>query len=340
MKTVSLFNHKGGVSKTTTVFNLGWAIAEKGYKVLLVDADPQCNLTTMSLSFKKDIGIESIFEHSNKRNIRDGLSPAFESKPELIQPIEAYPFESNPNLFLLPGHIKFSEYELTLGMAQELSGSLHFMKNIPGSLNFLIAETARSIDASFVLIDLSPSLSSINQNLLMSSNYFIVPCFPDIFSEMAIESLSNILPKWSHWARKITAEKTLEGATYPFEYKETKFLGTIIQKYNINKGLPTTDFQVKIEQIVNVTKELFIPALEKSEMLLANRSFYTKDYILQMIPDFHGLIAKSQEYRKPPYALSDEEIGYRGIVKEQTEERQIKYKTLFDSIVKKLVEVS
>jgi cellulose biosynthesis protein BcsQ len=46
-KKIVFFNHKGGVSKTTTAFNLGWKIAEKGYKVLLVDADPQCNLTSL-----------------------------------------------------------------------------------------------------------------------------------------------------------------------------------------------------------------------------------------------------------------------------------------------------
>jgi cellulose biosynthesis protein BcsQ len=42
---ISLFNHKGGVSKTTTAFNLGWAMADRGKRVLIVDADPQCNLT-------------------------------------------------------------------------------------------------------------------------------------------------------------------------------------------------------------------------------------------------------------------------------------------------------
>jgi cellulose biosynthesis protein BcsQ len=47
-KTV-LFNHKGGVSKTTTSYNLGWMLASKGYRVLLVDADPQCNLSGLVL---------------------------------------------------------------------------------------------------------------------------------------------------------------------------------------------------------------------------------------------------------------------------------------------------
>jgi chromosome partitioning protein len=42
---ISLFNHKGGVSKTIPAFNLGWAMADRGKRVLIVDGDPQCNLT-------------------------------------------------------------------------------------------------------------------------------------------------------------------------------------------------------------------------------------------------------------------------------------------------------
>lgn len=49
---VALFNHKGGVSKTTTAFNLGWKLAAAGKKVILVDTDPQCNLTGMVLGYK------------------------------------------------------------------------------------------------------------------------------------------------------------------------------------------------------------------------------------------------------------------------------------------------
>lgn len=46
---IALFNHKGGVSKTTTTFNLGWMLASKEKRVILVDTDPQCNLTGMAL---------------------------------------------------------------------------------------------------------------------------------------------------------------------------------------------------------------------------------------------------------------------------------------------------
>lgn len=46
---IALFNNKGGVSKTTTTFNLGWMLASKGKRVILVDADPQTNLSGLVL---------------------------------------------------------------------------------------------------------------------------------------------------------------------------------------------------------------------------------------------------------------------------------------------------
>src|SRR5664279_3280047 len=53
-KIISMFNHKGGVSKTTTTFNLAWMLASKGKRVLMVDADPQCNLTGIVLGLNPD----------------------------------------------------------------------------------------------------------------------------------------------------------------------------------------------------------------------------------------------------------------------------------------------
>ena len=80
-KQISLFNHKGGVSKTTTTFNLGWMLANKGKRVIIADCDPQCNLTGMVLGFKGFEDFKSIYESKKVRNIRDGLAPAFESRP-------------------------------------------------------------------------------------------------------------------------------------------------------------------------------------------------------------------------------------------------------------------
>ena len=48
-KKIVLFNHKGGVSKTLTTYNIAWMIALQGKRVLLVDCDPQCNLSALIL---------------------------------------------------------------------------------------------------------------------------------------------------------------------------------------------------------------------------------------------------------------------------------------------------
>jgi cellulose biosynthesis protein BcsQ len=103
----------------------------------------------------------------------------------------------NPNLFLLPGHIGLAEYETTLGIAQELSGSLLALRNLPGSLRYVLDRTAEKYEADYVFVDMSPSLGPINQNLLMTGDHFIVPLHPDYFSSMALSSLAKTLPRWS-----------------------------------------------------------------------------------------------------------------------------------------------
>jgi len=125
-KKLAFFNHKGGVSKTTTVFNVGWMLASKGKKVIMVDADSQCNLTGMVMGFK---GLEELDE--TKDNIKVALSPAFESRPIPIEPVNCFEIEKRENLYLLPGNIKFAEYDITLGMAQTISDSIVTLQNLP-----------------------------------------------------------------------------------------------------------------------------------------------------------------------------------------------------------------
>ena len=63
VKRIALFNHKGGVSKTTTTFNLGWRLAQMGKRVILADADPQSNLTGLVLGYEGPSELEEFYAY-------------------------------------------------------------------------------------------------------------------------------------------------------------------------------------------------------------------------------------------------------------------------------------
>lgn len=80
-KSIAFFNNKGGVSKTTTCFNLGWMLANRGHRVVMVDADPQCNLTGMVLDLSEPDALDRFYQEHAEQNLKDALEPAFSSRP-------------------------------------------------------------------------------------------------------------------------------------------------------------------------------------------------------------------------------------------------------------------
>lgn len=341
-KQISLFNHKGGVSKTTTAFNLGWMLAKKGKRVLLVDCDPQCNLTGMFVGFKGVEELEKLYEKGGIRNIRDGLAPAFESKPIPLAPVECETIQKNKNLLLLPGHIGLAEYETTLGIAQELSGSLVTLQNLPGAPSRLFQLTAEKYEIDIILIDMSPSLGPINQNLLSTSDFFLVPMTPDYFSVMAIDSLASVLPKWKEWATKAKATKVLQDATYPLPQCTPKFLGTIVQKYRLRShGTPSTAFQKWIDEIETKVKEKLVPVLAAADMMLPEAAYKSVGMVagepLLQMSDFNGLIAQSQKHNAPVFALTDAQLEQTGIVLGRTKKSMKEFAKLFGEAADRVI---
>jgi len=346
-KQIALFNHKGGVGKTTTTFNLGWMLANKGKKVIIADCDPQCNLTGMVLGFKDAKSFETMYASEGVTNIRDGLAPAFESRPKHIEPVDCQSIDGQPNMHLLPGHIGLAEYEVTLGIAQGLSGSLVTLQNLPGALHYLFTKTAEKYDADYILVDMSPSLGPINQNLLTTSDYFIVPMFPDYFSAMATESLSQILPKWSTWANHAKTLSLLQEAIYPFPDKHPKFLGTIIQNFRVKKESPAAAFQQWIHEIKKGVLTKLMPVLDKNDMLLPDELYYKASLIGQddtqlelffdgiasqpilLLPDFNTLIPLSQKHNVPVFDLTDAQLEKSGIVLKKMKKSMDNFRVLF-----------
>lgn len=316
--TIALFNNKGGVSKTTTCFNLGWMLAERGSSVVMVDADPQCNLTGMVLDLTEEDALQAFYRDNPKRNIKDALEPAFASRPRPLEAVECVTVHGQENLHVIPGHVGLAEDEVSLGIAQQLSESVQTLRNLPGSFRYLFDLTAERYDADYVLIDLSPGLGSINQNLVMTADYFAVPASPDIFSVMAMESLARVLPRWAAWARNASQLEALADADYPFPTPSLKFLGTIVQRYRLKGGEPTEAFRGYFEELDRAIDEILVPALTRADLML-EPSRYREAGLesgtrLASIPDFNTLIANSQQVRKPVFSLTQADVNRRGFV--------------------------
>lgn len=346
-KLISLFNHKGGVSKTTTAFNLGWMLARQGKRTLLVDCDPQCNLTGTVLGFEHLESTETIEGQKGGAplNIREGLAPAFEARPSGIGPVKCVEVTGNENLFLLPGHIGLAEYEVTLGIAQELSGSLITLRNLPGSIYALVQATSEKYGIDYALFDMSPSLGSINQNIWAISDYFIIPMNPDYFALMAIDSLANVLPKWKAWRDKASSLEVLRTAEYPFPDTSPKFIGYVMQKFRPRgQGAPSKAFQAWIEQVEHRTAEVLLPTFKKNDLLLTDSAYAAAGIvpsqpILQM-SDFNALIARSQQHQVPVFELSDAQLDQAGVVLEQTKKSMERFRKLFKEAALRVIAIA
>jgi cellulose biosynthesis protein BcsQ len=280
------------------------------------------------------------YKENPPNNIKDALSPAFESKPRRVTGAECTPVPGNGNMFLLPGHIGLAEYETTLGIAQELSGSLLPLKNLPGSIRYMLMETAAKYEADYILVDMSPSLGPVNQNLLMTSDHFIVPLHPDYFSAMALSSLARVLPRWRSWADSASTLEILKTADYPFPEPSSTFIGAIIQKYRPRMGSASKAFQHWIDQLVAGLKEQLVPQLVKAKLLDVNdfraRAGTDPWEPIMEVADFNSLIALSQEHQIPVYALTSEIVG-KGAVWDQAKRNMDKFYGEFEGCAKKVI---
>jgi chromosome partitioning protein len=327
-KTIAVFNHKGDVSKTISLYHIAWKLTQLGKRVLIVDADAQCPLTALILG---EDGYENYQTHFPERNIKDALKPAFTARTIAIKAIECVQVKNNDKLYLLPGHLDLGDYETQLAFS--FFNSFGKMQGLPGAFPFLMRKTAEKYDIDYVLIDMNPSLSAMNQDIILSSDYFIIPTTPHYFSGAAVKSLSSILPRWEYWAK--SARNDFEDAVYPMPMTTPKFLGYIIHDFNIGNGKSTHALKPTTELLKNIVTRQLVPKLDKAEMLLKNDK-YSNNYCLGEIQDSGLLIAKSQEYGLPVFALSEEQLGLE-LVSKEVEKNIDLFNNMYQSVAERII---
>ena len=216
MKSIAVFNNKGGVGKTTLTYHLGYALAELGHKTLLVDLDPQSNLTLFGLTPEelhdiwqvedafiddfvqaRDEKSPSEFEAiaSDVRSIHFFLKPTEDgtNMPEFL----ATPLKLHDNLGMIPGRLSIHTYEdrIASRWADVYRGDPLAIRTVTQIRSFCEAY-AKQYAYELVLIDTSPSLGILNKVIISTVNGFLIPCMPDMFSLYGIQNIGKSLKGW------------------------------------------------------------------------------------------------------------------------------------------------
>lgn len=326
-KLITFFNHKGGVGKTTQLYTIAWALSLKGKRVLMVDADSQCNLSNQSLG---EEGFEQHYIDFPKDNFKDGVAPAFEAKPRMIEAINCPKIKGSENLYLLPGSFGISENETQLSIAINFNLTFMTMTNLPGSFYDLIHKCASKYSIDVVLIDLNPGLSAINQTLLFSSDYFIIPCGVDYFSKQALISLSSVLLNWSNWSLK--AKEYFKDSNYPLPEMTTKFMGYTVNNYRTKNQKPAKAVKNVIDELDNIVKNKLVPSLSVNENALVQ-----SNYRIAEIKDFNTLQQTSHTVNKPVFLLTATDIKSSGHVQSIQEWNIGELKKVFNEFADKIL---
>ncbi|MGJ1410189.1 ParA family protein [Sphingobacterium thalpophilum] len=253
MKIISVFNNKGGVGKSTLTYHLGNSLAELGYRVLMVDLDPQCNLTICAMMEDK---LHEIWEEENPfiddfenalstgntiletpRSIHFLLKPAEDGVSELTNLPPAYPI--GDNIDLLPGRLSLHMYENKIaerwsGVYQGDNLSIRTVTNIRS----LCQRYSELNSYDYVLIDTSPSLGVLNKVIMSTVDGFFIPAQPDMFSLYGIRNIGNALQVWHREFNSIYSLISEEKRS-KFPDSFVQFLGYTI--YNAKKYTRDTE---------------------------------------------------------------------------------------------------
>ena len=300
---LSVFNHKGGVGKTTLTMNLGATLAKAGSRVLLVDSDPQCNLT--SYLIEEEV-VDRLLDEADRpegRTIWSGVQPVAEAiggvKPLL--PLET----SIANLFLLPGDIRLSEFETDLSdfWAQCFQRKPKGFRGTT-AISELVGQVVEEHQIEYVLFDSGPNIGPLNRVLLLDCDYFIVPLACDLFSLRALKTLGRTLTAWiADW--RTVADLAPEGI-YLLP-GQPRFLGYVPGRFRVYRGQVVAQQSTYLSQIEREVHSQLVLPLRAVDSHLAPGSL--KSFKLGELQDFGSLVPASQLQGAP---ISEVDAGSAG----------------------------
>jgi chromosome partitioning protein len=209
MKVVSVINYKGGVGKTTVTANLAAQLAYEGYKVLMIDLDPQTNLTfsfIRAADWEKNFSAEKTIKKSFD-NLLVGKS--FDLNKLIYEPRRAKEaLNGRGKLDIICSHLGLINVDLELatllGGANMRQSKQNFLK-----VHRRLADGIAGIDDSLydvILIDCPPNFNVVTKTAIVASDYILVPTRPDYLSTLGIDYLirnvNELVQDYNDYARE------------------------------------------------------------------------------------------------------------------------------------------
>ena len=295
IKTLTFFNNKGGVGKTSLAYHLAWTYADLGMNILVADLDPQSNLTAAFLS--EDEIAELWDEGKLGTTIFDCVKPLTEmgdiANPVLMQ--------CGTNLYLLPGHVALSGFEDTLsGEWPDSLGSrrLYRPMRILSAFWQVLQMAGKQINADLILVDVGPNLGAINRSVLIATNYVLIPLGADLFSLQGLKNLGPALREWrADWGKRIKNwEENPEAADYPdfqLPIGEMKPIGYVCQQPEVRMKEPVKAYRKWLDRMPTIYREAVLGLPDDDG-----------EYELATIKHYRSLVPMAQERRKPIFKLT------------------------------------
>jgi chromosome partitioning protein len=327
LTTIALYNNKGGVSKTTTTFNLAVYLSKiKNRKILIIDADSQSNIT--ELFFSSDANFwDSVSETLPGDSIFDAMRARLEGSTSRVDvtKVKLCTNKRYENLFLLRGDIRFSalaEGYFSSAIEQAITSNVN-QKATYLSFRRMVRDFIDHYKFDNILFDLGPSTGAISRLALLACDGYFVPVTPDRFSALAVRSLPQVLREWFVHDQLVLS--TLPPYGMESNYTLPVFCGAISQQFQVHKGKIKKSFDRWNERIIEQLKEGFTNSND-----LPSYKKYRTDPVIAQIENLGPAAPLSQMLGKAIFDISQEDT------KHASSSGQMFYGAVFDPWLEKI----